>query len=140
MGKVINDIVKMDWDSKGWLQTSAKRGKGVFIFASKDYDSTNHGKVTVFFTARAAFIFASDAGTDTEELWNAKELMDFVKGNGYEEDFPYAYDEYVPVIDEGDMECDAEVLATYGIEAYKSDIEARLDDVTPFGKEEDLQL
>jgi hypothetical protein len=35
---VVNNIVKMEWSKKGWLQTSSRGGrKPVFILASQDY-------------------------------------------------------------------------------------------------------
>lgn len=143
MKKVINDIVKMDWDAKGWLQTSAKNGKGTFIFASKDYESTKLPKITVFFTARTAFVIDASQGSEepTEEnMWSADELIPVIKRDGVEGDFPICLDEYVPVIESGDFDCDDWALEHYGIEAHKKDIEARLTDVAPYGDEHDLPL
>lgn len=141
MAIVENNIVKMEWDKAGWLQTKASgmNKNGTFIFGSKDYESTVKGTVTVFFNADMAFLWASEAHTDEEDMWNASELKDWCKQN-LDGAFPDMYDECVVVINSGDDECIDEVLEEYGIAEHKADIEARLQDVRPFGEEKEVNL
>lgn len=135
MAIVENNIVKMEWQKDGWLQTKASgRSKGVFIYASQVYPSTVKGEVTVFFNADMAWIWASDAHTEEEDLWNAKELKSWVKSN-LDGSFPDMYDECVEVISSGEDECIMDVLEEYGIVDAKEDIEKRVQDVRPFGYE-----
>ena len=115
MEKVINDVVKMDWDKAGWVQTVAKQGKKpVFIFASHVYDSTKVGKVTVFFAKGAAFIMGDDEG-----YWSAKDLAKAIKGLADIDDFPFYMEGYEPIIDEDDEEASKDVLEAFGLEAFE---------------------
>lgn len=136
MSVVVNNIVKMEWDKEGWLQLSpkSKKNAGAFIFASKVYPSTTHGEVTVFFNHYTAFLMISDPHTDAEDLWNAKELAQVLKTE-LTGGFPTDLDIYVPIIGGNDDNCRPEVLEEYGITEFASDIEARLNDLAPYGKE-----
>lgn len=139
-GIVENNVVKMEWEKDGWLQTSAKKGKkSTFILASQKYESTNKGEISVIFTASTAFLFVDGAGTADEDIWTAEDLIATVKSD-MPGNFPYSLEQYVPVIDSGEEECKASVLEEYGLVAFKEDIEARMKDVAPFGFEEDLKL
>lgn len=132
---VVNNIVKMEWQKSGWLQTSSAKGKRpVFIFASHVYDSSipELGKVTVYFTATTAFLIESDEG-----LWSAEELIPVVKKD-FGGTFPYDLDEYVPIIYSGEEDCSVSVLEKYGLLEHQKDIEARMKDVAPYGVEEDF--
>ena len=134
MSTVVNDVVKMEWSEEGWLQSAAtKKGAGVFFFASKVYPSTTKGEVTVFFNPDTAYIFASDAHTADEDLWNAAEVKAIIKD--VLGDFPYRNQEYVPIIASGLHVCSQEYLEEYGIVEFKADIEARLRDIEPYGYE-----
>lgn len=135
MAVVENNVVKMEWDKSGWVQTKGTGGKpGAFIFASKEFASDTKGTVTVFFNPFTAFIWASDAHTDEEDLWNAAELKGWLKEN-LDGSFPDNWDECVPVIAYGGTDADVAILEEYGLTAYKEEIEARLRDVAPFGEE-----
>ena len=137
MALVKNSVVKMEWEQSGWLARRYRNSMtSAFIFAATSYPSdTNSYHVTVFFTAETAFIFASNPHTETEDIWKAKELKDWYKAGNADYSFPINYEEYVPVIDSGNLWCNDEVLKEYGIEGYKYDIEARLKDVMPYGEE-----
>lgn len=142
MALVENNIVKMEWEKSGWLATKAKAGKnGAFIFASKNYESSSddYDTITVFFNADTAWIWASDAQTDEEDLWDETDLKSWVKTN-YDGSFPYMYDEYIPVIVSGGTSCELSILERYGLTEYKDDIEARLRDLVPFGEEKILTM
>ena len=139
-GIVENNVVKMEWEKSGWLQTSAKGGKkSTFILASKDYESTNKGMITVFFTATTAFLFMDGAGTADEDIWTASDLINTIKAD-MPGNFPYSLEQYYAVIESGDEHCRMNVLEAYGLVDYKEDIEARMKDVAPFGYEEDLKM
>lgn len=136
MAIVENNVVKMEWDKSGWF-TFKRRNKSnsdIFVFASKVYPSTTHGEVTVFFTPTTAFLFASNAGKEDEDMWNAKELGGVMK-RLYSDSFPYNLEEYVAVIESGEDLCIPFVLDNYGIAEFKEDIEARVKDVRPYGIE-----
>ncbi len=136
MANVVNNIVKMEWDKSGWLQTT----RGQFIMGSVPYPSSKYGEVTIFFDSTTAFIWASDAGTADEDLWNAKELKSFLKTN-YDISFPCQYDEYVPVVNYGADEVDIDVLDTYGISVeYADEIVNRVKDLFAYGVEKDVEL
>ena len=140
MSLVVNDIVKMEWQTEGWLQTSARKGrKPTFIIASQDYESTKYGKISVFFNATTAFLFIDDAGTDSQDIWNAQELIAALKED-LPGDFPYTTDQYVPIIASGEANCIDETLEEYGLTEYKADIERRMKDIAPFGYETDFQM
>ncbi len=134
MAKVINDVVKMDWEKSGWYQISVNKGKKtVFVYASQEYDSSNQDDpVTVFFTPFCAFIMETDEG-----LWDAKDFStidsSLLTGIG----FPNNIDGVVPILEAGDH-CDMEVLEKYGIEDYADDIEARRLDVRGYAEEKDV--
>jgi hypothetical protein len=135
MAIVENNIVKMEWDKKGWLQTSARGGKQpVFILASKDYESSTHGTLSVIFTAETAFLFIDNA-----DIWSAEDLIDTIKADmpGL---FPYSLTQYVPIIDSGEAECKIDVLEKYGLTEYKDDIEKRQMDVAPYGEEKEVKI
>jgi hypothetical protein len=139
MAIVENNVVKMEWDKSGWLQTSARGGKQpVFILASKDYESKTHGTLSVIFTAETAFLFIDDAGTDDEDIWTAQDLISTIKSDmpGY---FPYSLNQYTPIINSGEAECNMDVLEKYGLTEYKDDIEKRQMDIAPYGYETDVK-
>lgn len=133
MAKVINDVVKMDWEKSGWYQLPANRGKKqVFIFASQEYESELYDDpVTVFFTPFCAFVMETDEG-----LWNAKDFsaidISILTGYGY----PTNIEGVIPIIDGG--ECSDEVLERFGLTQYKKDIVARREDVRGFADETDI--
>lgn len=140
MDVVVNNIVKMEWSKKGWLQTSSRGGrKPVFILASQDYVNADGRTISVIFTASTAFLFVSDAGTDEEDIWTAQELIQTLKAE-MQGNFPYSLEEYLPIIESGEYTCKVDVLEKYGLLDYKDDIEARLKDVAPYGYEEDFKL
>ena len=132
MAIVENNVVKMEWQKEGWLQT--KKGTGAFIFASQVYETETRGKVTVFFNPSTAYLFVTDAHTENEDLWSAEDLIPVLKKE-YTYLFPFNVQEYVPVIESGETECRADILEEYGLTPFKADIEARLNDVRPFGDE-----
>lgn len=139
MGFVENNIVKMQWDKAGWLQPKVKKTKKeVFVFGSQTYDSALGFPVTVFFTPSLAFIFADDDSVDASSIWSADDLISFYKEQR-DSDFSM-FEQCVPVIASGELECYASVLEKYGLVEFKSDIEARLNDVRPYGEEEDVKM
>lgn len=138
MALVTNNIVKMDWDTKGWYELKIKGRTGtVLVFGSKEYESSTHSKVTVFFRPAGAFLFVTDAGEVGEDLWNAKELKQFVKDEGFDDMFPVSYDEYIPVTEysdeDGELVFVDSVVTSFGLEAHKEDIAARVADIAPYG-------
>lgn len=135
MSLVINDVVKMEWQSEGWLQTSAKRGKSIFIFASQKYQSTTHGEVSVFFAPTTAFLMVDGDGTP----WSAESLIPIIKKE-YTSSFPFDYEEYTAIIDSGEEECSVSVLEKYGLVDAKEDIEARMRDIMPYSEESIINL
>ena len=140
MAIVENNVVKTEWEKSGWLQTSARGGKkSTFILASKDYESSTKGTITVFFTATTAFLFMDNMGTADEDIWTAADLIGTIKAD-MPGNFPYSLEQYVAIIESGDETCNMSILESYGLVEFKEDIEARMKDVAPFGYEEDLKM
>lgn len=139
-GIVENNVVKMEWDKDGWLQTSAKKGKkSAFIFASKNYTNDKGQVISVIFTATTAFVFVDGMGTADEDIWSAADLIATVKSD-LPGDFPYGLDQYKAIIESGEDECELDMLERFGLTQYKEDIEARMKDVQPYGYEEDAKF
>ena len=139
MAKVINDVVKLDWEKSGWLQSKASKQnpKGVFIMASQEYENDNGETIPVIFNANTAFIWGDDIGTDDEDIWSVEDLRDWLKTE-FNASYPDSYDQYLPIIQSGSLEANTEVLEKYGLMKYKDDIEARLKDLLPYGEETDI--
>lgn len=129
MEYVVNNVVKMEWDKKGFLCTKGTQGNA-FVMATKVYPSTKGGEVAVFFTTDTAFVWGA-----IDDLWSQQELRDWVKKE-YDYAFPHQYDAYLPVISSSG-EVDESLLDTLGISEFKQDIEYRLDDVRPYSVEKD---
>lgn len=139
MGFVENNIVKMQWDKAGWLQPKAKgTKKSVFILGSQNYQSTNKGLISVFFTATTAFLFVDERGSEDEDIWTAEDLIATYKQSPIPEFLNC--EQYVAVIDSGEATCNASVLEEFGLVEFKEDIEARMKDVAPYGYEEDMKM
>lgn len=139
-GIVENNVVKMEWDKDGWLQTSSKGGKkSVFILASKDYVNANGDTISVIFTATTAFVFADDFGGEDEDIWTASDLITTIKSD-MPGNFPYNLEQYIPIIDSGEDTCKMGILETLGLVDYKDDIEARMKDVQPYGYETEFKM
>lgn len=130
-GIIINDTVKMEWQASGYLEV---KGKGAhFVVASKVYDSADGVKIPVFFTTNSAFLWADYAGTEQEDLWSVRDLIEWIKKEGEDSHFPAGFDDnYIPIIVEGADVCIDEQLEKYGLTAFKADIEERLADVRQF--------
>lgn len=131
--KFIDDVVKMEWEASKVLFKKGSKLGSIFIFAAHDYE-TSVGTVTLFFDCDTVFIWASDAGTDQEDRWNAKEVKDWLK-NDYNDSFPLNYDAYIPVIGYGSDEVNQDVIEKYGLQEYVDDIKARFKDVQPYSAE-----
>lgn len=136
MGFVVNNVVKMKWDERGFIAPKVKNsGKVRFMLAIQEYKNKDGETIPVFFTTDSAFMFVEGYGTPEEKVWSLTEMRDWVidvRDTSY-----HLYDEYAPVILSGESECIANVLEKYGIEEYASDIEMRLDDIRPYGYERD---
>lgn len=134
MALVVNNIVKMEWQTENWLATKAKGGKpGMFIMAAQPYTNKDGETVAVIFTAHTAFLWGDDEG-----LWTADEVRDWCKKN-VDGSFPTAYDEYIAIIPYGSNEADDAILEKYGLSEYKEDIENRRIDLIPFGADKDME-
>ena len=141
MAKVVNDIVKLDWEKSGWLQTKATavNPNGCFLFATKIYKNSEGTEIPVYFTSSTAFLWVFDYDTDEEEICELPEFKDWVKGN-FDYSFPTEYAEYVPIIEEGLLKAKPEILERFGLTEYKEDIEARLKDLLAYGEEHDVGM
>lgn len=134
--KIVDNFVKMDWEASGAVFMSSKGKKNrVFVYASKVYD-TVVGEITVFFTAHTAFLWADDAGTEDEDLYNASDLKGQL-GEVLDNGFPDLYTNYIPIIRSGESTCVAENIEKYGLAEFEDDIIARLEDVSVYGIERD---
>ena len=139
MAQVINDVVKMDWEKDGWLQTKGKGGKpGTFIIASKEYTNSDGEPVLVLFNSTTAFIWGDNVGTDNEDRWEFSEIKSWLKTN-FDSYFPASYDEYYPLIEIGSVVANPAALERYKLTEYKDDIESRLKDLLPYGEEKEVE-
>lgn len=132
-GKVVDNVVKMEWDADKALYTKGGKFGRTFIFAGQEY-STPNGTITVFFNCHTAFLWADDAGTEDEDLYNAKELKSWVKDN-LDGTFPYNYSNYIPIVDYDEDEPIDSMIEKYGLQDFVEDIMERLRDVKPYSEE-----
>ena len=133
MAKVVNNVVKMEWESTRFLQTKATKGQpAVFLFACKEYQ-TPTGVVPVFFNPYHAWIHYDEDG-----LFSFKELKDYIIED-QDFTFPETAMEYHPIINAGEDECDMSLIEHFGLQEYVEDIKARLDDIMPYGEEKEVQ-
>lgn len=128
MSLVVNNVVKMEWQSENWLTTK----QNMFVMAAQNYTNKDGETIAVVFTAHTAFLW----GDEEDGLWSAKEVRDWCKKN-VDGSFPTEYDEYIPVIPYGMNEALDSVLEEYGLTEYKEDIENRRADLIPFGLDRD---
>ena len=139
MALVENNVVKMDWEKTGWLQTK----KGIFVIASKVFDSTLGFPITVFFRPDTAFVWCEDdedGDVDEDSFVNAKDLKSWLKDGNFDEAFPDSYDEYLPIIDSGFSKCNPNVLAKLGLDEFAEEIAKRMADVAPYDEESEVQM
>lgn len=140
MGLVVNDTVKMEWQTEGWLQTSARKGrKATFIMASQNYETNKYGRISVCFTSTTAFLIVDNRGCDDIDIWTAQDVIGMLKRD-MPDGFPYCFDNYVPIIESGESECVEGTLAEFDLTPYKDDIEKRMKDIAPFGYETDFKM
>lgn len=132
MAIVENNIVKKDWEKAEWLETKG----GTFIFAGKTYSGAN-SDVSVLFNSDTGFIWVGDYNTDAEDVWSASDVRSWFKKEK-PSDFPYAYEEMIPVIDVDGVKDD--VLEHFGLTEFKDDIIARFNDIKPYGEEKEVKL
>ena len=131
---VVNNEITMQWEKRCFVQTKGK----VFLVACQEYETEKYGKITVAFDSYTAFLWGEDTG-NVSDLWNTKEIVDFVRKE-HTPSFPTAYENYIPLISEGDFEIDMEALYQYGLEEYADDIEERLNDLRVYGEESDTPV
>lgn len=132
MSKVVNSVVKMEWESNRFLQSKAskKTGDGVFFFACKDYQ-TEKGLVPVFFNPYHAWVHFDEDG-----LFYFEDLKQHVTKT-QDNTFPETAEEYHPILNIGE-DFDMELVEKYGLEPFMDDIRARLDDIAPYGEEKEV--
>ena len=136
---VVNNKLKMEWQKSGWLEIKNKTTKkNTFVFASHEYISEEDGReITVFFVPETVFILY-DAGDDV--LFDAKDVADMWKENGGIGNFPFSLNEYVPVVDSDNGKCIESVLEQFGLTDQREDIEARFEDIIPYGIESEVSF
>lgn len=133
MSIVVNNVVKMEWDTKRFLQTKAAKGKEpVFILACKEYDTKN-GIIPVFFNPYHAWVHYDEDG-----VFTFADMLENVSGSSYDRNFPENAEEYHPLFSIGEPSANMSMLKKFGLEEYAEDIEARLRDVAPYGEEKDV--
>lgn len=136
---LVNDgIVKLEWYRIGWFELrnlGEKVDSGKFVFGSKLYKTTSvkNKKVTVFFNGMGAWLWVSHRGSFREDIWTAKDLKIYLREH-YNQGFPYRYEEYIPIIEQGESQCDMKVLKEFGLERAKFDIESRVKDLQPYNE------
>ena len=142
MGSLVeNDIVKLEWEKKNWLQKKGRdKDHPCFRVAGQYYESDNgFGRVPVLFVATTAFLFVDNGGDEKDDLWSIDEVISYLKKEDTSS-FPYDCENYLPIIESGENECLVSVLEKYGITQFKEDIEARKKDIEPYGEEEIVEM
>lgn len=137
MSLVVNDTVKMEWESNRWLQSKGEKGKpGVFLFACKEYE-TDKGVIPVFFNAYVAWVHYDEEGT-----FSFDEVKANVTGADYDTAFPEMYAECKVILRLGETaeQADMRYVEQFGLQNVLDDIVARLDDLEPYGVEKDVPL
>lgn len=124
---VKSKVVSMEWEKKGFLKED-----GVFKVAGKEYQNADGQTIPVYFTSSEAFFWADNGASTFADLWQFADLIPWAHEN-FDGSFPNSYGEFVPVVDANGV-ANKELLARFGIEEFASDIEARMDDISKFGK------
>ena len=132
MSKVINDIVKMEWNSEDMLFTKNK----MFVVAAREYE-TEKGKITVFFTSTACFLWITDEGLSSQDMWSRNDLFNYLKAS-LDGSFPEMYDDYVPLTNGNTSIMNDAVLDKFGLLSYKEEITRRQEDIAPYGELHDI--
>lgn len=116
---VKNNMVEMDWDAAGFVETK-KLG---FISAVHQY-----GNVAVAFKDGKIYTHISEEGG----VISFKDLVGAIKRavKAKDEDYPYFYDDYAELYDGRDFS--EGTLLHLGIEDYKQDMLDRLEDLSGY--------
>ena len=133
MAKVVNNVVKMEWEQNRFLQSKESKrgaGDGVFFFACKDYVA-NGEIVPVFFNPYHAWVHFDEDG-----LFYFEDLKQHVMKT-QDNTFPETAEEYHPILSVGE-DFDMELIEKYGLTEYMDDIRARLQDIIPYGEEKEV--
>lgn len=135
MAKVVNNVVKMEWEANKFLTSKPSKEGGddyIFFFACVEYE-TEAGIVPVFFNPFHAWVhFDEDGFFFFEDL---KQHILKTKDNT----FPETAEEYHPLISIGE-DFDMSLIKKYGLEPYMDDIKARLYDLVPYGEEKEVVM
>lgn len=133
MSYVINDVVKMEWEEKRFLQAKGSGKKKVFIMAGKDYQ-TSAGEVPVFFDTEQAWVIEDDAG-----LFSFADVKDYLANNS-DPGFPESLEEYIQIADVQGNTYNDEVIKRLGLDEYIEDIKKRIRDVAPYAEEKEIKV
>lgn len=119
MKVVKNNVVKMDWDADGFVETKS-RG---FISAVHLYNDK-----AVAFRDGKIYTHISDDG----EVIGFQDLVGEIKGavKSKDGDYPYFYADYAEIFD--GKEFSEPILSSLGIAEYKDDMLARLKDLDDY--------
>ena len=141
-GLVVNNLVKMNWVASGFIEKKTSKYKpNALVVASQVYKNVDGDIIPVFFTSDTAFLWADNAGEESESLWSIRELVNWLNAGNMSVTFPQNYEMcYIPLIGVGAEECDTDMLAKYGLESFKQDIENRLKDLAVYGETEQIDF
>lgn len=116
---VKNNMVEMDWDADGFIETK-KLG---FISAVHRY-----GNIAVAFRDGKIYTHIDDCGETIDFNSLVGVIKDAVKTK--DDDYPYFYEDYAEIYD--GVEFDESILNLLGIAEYKEDMEDRLNDLSGY--------
>lgn len=135
---VENDVVKMEWETDLWLQTTSRgKRKPIFIMCAKNYE-TDNGTVSVNFCPETCFVFGDNIFEEGQDLWSAEDLIGTIKAD-MPGNFPYGLEQYVP-LHNADSSLNVVTLEKLGLLPYKEDIEKRFQDILQYGEEVEVQF
>ena len=139
MSLVVNDVVSMEWDSSGWSATKKdKRGNCRFFFASKEFDTKDGGKLTVFFDPYFTFLWSFD----DETYCDAKELKKYIKTN-YDASFPDNCDECTMLISynpDGSLDINEDIIENLGLSDHLDEMIDRTNDIHKYSEEVEIKM
>jgi len=131
MKLVQNDMVSMDWNANGWVETK----KAGFIAAVHTYDSEKEEgkKVAVAFKAGKAYAHIDEDGNDL----SFTDTVSVIKKNYKDHDYPEFFEDYAEIYDGQEF---TGVVGFLGIENAKEDILARLEDLSGYDMVEESEM
>lgn len=137
MPKVVNEIVKQEWEKDYWIES---KSQGYFYFGGQMYKSSKYGDIMVGFNHSCAFVMSFntdgvDGVKDGTDLYTFKNYKLELKALSAEERFyvfPTDFDNTILLSEPDTDELKVDTIKELGLEEYIDDIQNRLYDVLQY--------